>query len=107
LHTTTIDTNSRFFATVDGLRIAIALELYRRDHGHYPDSLSSLATDYLPELPKSPYDGEDFNYNRRGDDYQLSCVIMRSDYASVSRAGEVAFHMPKTVAPHSERESKP
>ncbi|MCX5770794.1 MAG: hypothetical protein NTZ09_11055 [Candidatus Hydrogenedentes bacterium] len=94
LHTVIIDTNSRFFATVDGLRIAIALELYRRGHGTYPDSLDSLAPNFLPEVPKSPYDGEDFNYNQEGDDYQLSCVIMRSDYASVSRAGKLIFHIP-------------
>ena len=97
LHDSTIDTNSRFFATVDGLRIAIALELYRRGHGTYPGSLDSLAPDFLSEVPKSPYDGQDFNYNREGDDYRLSCVIMSSDYASVSRAGEVVFHMPAGV----------
>ena len=39
---------TRFFA----LDTVVALEIYQREHGHYPDSLSQLVPEYLPELPK-------------------------------------------------------
>jgi hypothetical protein len=98
LHTNPIETNSRFFATVDGLRIATALELYRHDHASYPDSLDSLAPDYLPELPESPYSGTPFDYRRESDDYALSCAILSVIYyPSVSRVGKLVFHMPRNA----------
>ena len=66
--------NSSFFATVDGLSIVVALELCRRDRGEYPETLNALVPQYLPELPKNPYDGQDFTYNRTDGAYLLHCV---------------------------------
>jgi len=66
--------NSFFFATVDGLSIVVALELCRRDRGEYPEALGALVPQYLPELPKNPYDGQDFTYNRTDGTYLLHCV---------------------------------
>jgi len=66
--------NSSFFATVDGLSIAVALELCRRDRGEYPEALGALVPQYLPELPKNPYDGQGFTYNRADGSYLLHCV---------------------------------
>ncbi|MCX5770795.1 MAG: hypothetical protein NTZ09_11060 [Candidatus Hydrogenedentes bacterium] len=95
LHGASVNANSRFFARVDGLRIAIALESYRHDHASYPDSLDSLAPDYFPKLPECPYDGTPFDYRRESDDYALSCTVLSvSYYPSVSHAGKLIFHMP-------------
>jgi len=95
LHAYSIYTNSIFFATVDGLRIATALEMYRHDHGTYPDLLDSLAPNYLPHVPQSPYDGQQFEYQREGDDYALSCLMRSgSDYPTVSYDGKLVFHIP-------------
>jgi hypothetical protein len=100
LHGACVNANSRFFACVDGLRIAIALELYRRDRESYPDKLDSLVPDYLPELPKSPYDGRDFEYHREGNDYALSCAMKSVHYyAAASHAGKLVFHAPASARP--------
>lgn len=35
---------------------ALALRLYEADHGRLPDKLTALVPDYLPALPKDPFD---------------------------------------------------
>lgn len=35
---------------------ALALRLYETDHGRLPDKLTALVPDYLPTLPKDPFD---------------------------------------------------
>jgi hypothetical protein len=45
-----------------GLRIVIALEVYRREQGEYPASLSQLVPEILPQLPIDPFTGDDFEY---------------------------------------------
>jgi hypothetical protein len=49
--------------------IAVALELFRRDHGEYPPGLDALLGDYLDVLPSDPFtDGEPFHYVRSESD---------------------------------------
>ncbi|MDX9911263.1 MAG: hypothetical protein RBS39_05485 [Phycisphaerales bacterium] len=45
--------------------IAIALELYRREHGAYPASLDALAPRFLPSVPRDPFDGQPLRYELR------------------------------------------
>lgn len=45
---------------------AIALELYRREHGHWPESLDALAPRYLPKVPVDRFTGKPLNYRRVG-----------------------------------------
>jgi hypothetical protein len=42
----------------DGLLVAIALEVFRREHGKYPESLSDLVPQLLPEIPADRITGE-------------------------------------------------
>lgn len=53
---------SHTIAIRDALLVAIALELYRRDHGTYPDSLTALVPHYLPEPPVDHSTGEPLLY---------------------------------------------
>lgn len=46
----------------DGLLTGIALELYRREHGVYPDTLAALTPRYLPEVPPDRYTGGPLSY---------------------------------------------
>jgi hypothetical protein len=46
----------------DGVLLGIALELYRRDHGAWPDSLSLLSPRWLPTLPVDPITGKPLRY---------------------------------------------
>ncbi|MCA9055540.1 MAG: hypothetical protein KDA75_16980, partial [Planctomycetaceae bacterium] len=45
-----------------GLKLLIALEIFRREQGNYPRSLSELVPGMLPQLPKDPFAGADFAY---------------------------------------------
>ncbi len=42
--------------THDAKKTMLALEIYARDHGEYPETLSSLTPNYLPELPADSFD---------------------------------------------------
>ncbi|MBX3322775.1 MAG: hypothetical protein KF757_07270 [Phycisphaeraceae bacterium] len=41
---------------------ALALESWRRRHGHYPAALSELVPTYLPTMPRDPFDGKPLRY---------------------------------------------
>ena len=46
------------------MEIALALEIYRREHGEFPERLEALTPDILETLPLDPFSGEDFLYER-------------------------------------------
>lgn len=50
------------------VRIMLALEAFRDDHGAYPDSLEELVPDYLAEISTDPLTGQPFGYRRVSDD---------------------------------------
>ncbi len=52
----------RYTAYADGALTAIALELYRREQGGYPDTLGALVPRYLPEVPIDRITGGPVNY---------------------------------------------
>jgi len=45
-------------------QVAIALRLYRHEHGRYPETLEELVPKYLPSLPVDPFDGKPLRYKR-------------------------------------------
>jgi hypothetical protein len=47
--------------------VAVALERYRRDHGHWPKTLESLVPNYLSAVPTDPRDSKPLRYKRRAD----------------------------------------
>lgn len=61
----------------DALRTEVALELYRSEHGAYPESLEDLVPGYLPEVlrdtmhPNLKKMKEGFSYRREGSGYRL------------------------------------
>jgi hypothetical protein len=46
----------------EGVFIGMALELYHREHGKWPESLSELSPKYLPTLPADPITGKPLHY---------------------------------------------
>lgn len=46
----------------DGVLVGIALELYRREHGDWPDALSALSPTYLPSIPVDRLTGAPVKY---------------------------------------------
>ncbi|MBI4558781.1 MAG: hypothetical protein HY706_14460 [Candidatus Hydrogenedentes bacterium] len=57
-----------------GVQLALALELYRKQQGNYPDAIESLKPVCLQNLPTDPFSGAAFIYRRAGDDYALYSV---------------------------------
>lgn len=51
--------------------VIAALEKFKADHGSYPEKLTELVPDYLPESPTMP-DGLEYSYSSTGDGYAFS-----------------------------------
>jgi len=52
-------------------RVAIALERFKRNAGHYPDTLDPLVPEYLAEVPPDRYDGQPMRYKLDDDGQPL------------------------------------
>ena len=52
----------RYLGQRDGLVTGIALELYRRRHGSYPETLQQLSPDLLPAVPADRITGDPVRY---------------------------------------------
>jgi len=53
---------ARAEAQVLAARTGVAVELFRRKHGRYPDSLNELVPGVLPVVPVDPFDGQMLRY---------------------------------------------
>ena len=49
---------------ISGVRLQAASRLYELRHGQLPDRLDQLVPEYLPAIPRDPYDGKPFRYVR-------------------------------------------
>jgi ABC-type transport system involved in multi-copper enzyme maturation permease subunit len=47
--------------------VAVAVERYRLQHGHWPDSLSDLSPNLIEKIPMDPYLGKPLRYRRLAD----------------------------------------
>lgn len=56
------------------MQTALALSLYRREHGSYPKSLSALVPRFLPDLTKDPFDGKPLRYRCEGQGFKVWSV---------------------------------
>lgn len=56
------------------LQIAVALAIYRADHGRYPARLDELAPKYLKEIPADAFSTGPLTYQRRGKGYQFYSI---------------------------------
>lgn len=55
-------------------RVAIALAIYRAEHGQYPDDLTQLVPEVISKLPVDLYHAKLFVYQRDADGYLLYCT---------------------------------
>ena len=52
------------------MRIAVAVERYRRDHGELlPNDLQDLVPTYLPAVPIDPFSGQEMRFAKVADGY--------------------------------------
>lgn len=52
-------------------RTALALKLYRAEHGRYPEKLSALVPAYLPKVYRSAWSGKEFTYTVKDGNFTL------------------------------------
>jgi len=55
-------------------QVAVALRLYRHEHGRYPETLEELVPKYLPSLPVDPFDGKPLRYKRLAKGFKVWSV---------------------------------
>ncbi|NQT17529.1 MAG: hypothetical protein HQ582_32540 [Planctomycetes bacterium] len=65
---------ARGVAMNDAADAAIAVELYRRQHGKLPERLEELVPDFLPQVPTDPFDGQPLRYVVREEEYVIYSV---------------------------------
>ena len=56
------------------LESRLALELYHRRHGAWPESLGDLVPEYLSELPIDPFSNRPLVYHRQGEEFIMYSV---------------------------------
>jgi len=54
----------RIQSDLDGLRLVIACRLYEARQGQRPEQLEALVPEFLPRVPRDPFDGRPFRYVR-------------------------------------------
>jgi hypothetical protein len=56
------------------LRADVAMELFRRESGHYPDHLDTLVPRYLEAVPIDPFSGKQMRYRLTTNSYLLYSI---------------------------------
>ncbi len=54
--------------------VALALRLYRKEHGRYPEDLRALVPKFLPSVPSDPYDGKPLRYRKLAKGFKVWSV---------------------------------
>jgi hypothetical protein len=87
-----------FDAQRDGLRVMLALEIWRSQHAGYPEKLDELTPAILPNVPRDPFDcSQPLRYRRDGDaKYLLYSVGFdgKDDSGKLCPAGNFAAGAP-------------
>jgi hypothetical protein len=68
------DAHDRCVAAVRCARAALAAELFRREHGQWPQSLGDLVPAYLPAVPLDPFTDKPLQMELLGDGLVVSSV---------------------------------
>jgi len=79
----------------NGAQLALALELYRHDHGKYPETLDELVPTYFDALPADPFSGKPFIYRLDENEFWLYSISnnLRDDNGHANR--DILIHRPK------------
>jgi ABC-type transport system involved in multi-copper enzyme maturation permease subunit len=65
-YATAIREQAKYNTYLGSFKLALALRIYREKHSNYPDTLSPLVPEVIPELPFDPFTGKDYIYRREG-----------------------------------------
>ena len=60
---TIVDVRCRTDGIREGAKLTVACNRFEREKGRFPETLAELVPEYLPEIPRDPYDGAPFRYS--------------------------------------------
>lgn len=83
--------NSQWQYRLDFCVLVLALELYRQDHGGFPQALGQLAPNYVPEPPDDVFleRGTPYRYEVHETGYLIGSSKSKDDYYDFERKGRV------------------
>ncbi|MGO8744897.1 MAG: hypothetical protein ACLQNE_02800 [Thermoguttaceae bacterium] len=96
----TIEVAERAEARLGTARLGLALCAYRARHGQFPGTLDDLAPDFIPAVPRDPFDGQAMKFKRTGHGavvYSIGPDITDDGGASFDRekkTGDITFTIP-------------
>lgn len=95
-------------------RVGLAMQRYRQVHGEFPDDLEKLSPDFLPLIPRDPFDGEPLRMRPLNGGYVIYSIgqDLKDDYGRVdpkSTDGDVIFvcRAPRAMAEQGPDERAP
>lgn len=78
-------------ASLSAARLAVALHRHEQRHGHWPEELDVLVPEFLPEVPRDPFDGQPFRYRPElGVVYSIGPNLLDDRGAAVARVADEA-----------------
>jgi hypothetical protein len=72
--------------------VAIGIERYRLANHKIPDDINKLFPVFLTVLPKSPFNGQPFRYEKLTNGYAIHCIVADVSFKDVNRR-EVSFEV--------------
>jgi hypothetical protein len=73
------DDRDRLTVVHTGLRIMLALELFRAKHARFPDTLDALVPEILDALPSDPWTGQQYRYRLSADGKSYALYSIGAD----------------------------
>lgn len=92
----------------DQLVLAVALEQYHKDHGVYPEKLESLTPQYLESLPREPYEGKPYLYEKERREFTIHCPYYNTEgmkkymYKKDMKVASLELYFPASKADNPE-----
>jgi len=68
------ESRNHWLVLLESCRLTLALRAFRDQYGRWPERWAELVPAILPAVPRDPFSGEPFGYERRGDDWSFWSV---------------------------------
>ena len=70
---------SRYYADIRTVKTGIALQSYYRKYGKDAEKLSDLVPEFLPEIPRDPYTGQELKYRKGEMTHRFRSIVEKDN----------------------------
>ena len=70
---------SRYYADIRTVKTGIALQSYYRKYGKDAEKLSDLVPEFLPEIPRDPYTGQELKYRKGKMTHRFRSIVEKDN----------------------------